>query len=132
MSNTAITKTGEFLPPELEEVKTDFDYTRKNLYQLIEQGMRGIEEMAPLAEQAQSARVYEVFFNAIKTTAELNEKLADHSVKKENLAGADHRHQKGDTINQNLFVGSATELLEIAENFKKNKKKNGSDSDSKN
>jgi hypothetical protein len=130
MSNNAVTKTGEFLPPEIEEVKTDFDYTRKNLYQLIEQSMRGIEEMAPLAEQAQSARVYEVFFNAIKTTAELNEKLADHSVKKQEQSGVDNKSSTGDTINQNLFVGSATELLEIAENFKKNKKKKDDGSDS--
>lgn len=103
----------KFLPAKKEEINTDLDYSRKNLYQLIETAMGGIEDYIPIAQQSQNARAYEVLFNAIKTAAELNEKLADHSIKKEDVVSAEKSvSENGDTINQNLFV-TAADLQEL-------------------
>ena len=91
-------QNNKFLPAKTEDLNTDFNYSRQNLYKLIETAMAGLEEMVPVTQQAQNARCYEVLFNAIKVTAELNEKLADQSVKKEEVI------KGGDTINQTLIT----------------------------
>ena len=122
MSNNEITKKDSFLPPAKQELNTDFNYTRENLYQLIETAMAGIEDFVPVAQQSQNARAYEVLFNAIKTAAELNEKLADHSVKKEEETKEEKKTSHGETVNQNLYVGSAADLLKLADGIKKDKK----------
>ena len=87
MSNNDMipSQNNKFLPAKTEDLNTDFNYSRQNLYKLIETAMAGLEEMVPVTQQAQNARCYEVLFNAIKVTAELNEKLADQSVKKEDV-----------------------------------------------
>lgn len=121
MSNDLTEK--KFLPPANQELSTDLDYSRKNLYQLIETAMAGIEDYIPIAQQTQNARAYEVLFNAIKTTAELNEKLADHSIKKDDETHKEEKINSGDTINQNLFVGTASELQKLVENMNKKKDK---------
>lgn len=104
MSNTT---NDRFLPPALKEKNTDFDYTRKNMYDLIETAMAGIQDFVPVAQQSQNARAYEVLFNAIKTAAELNEKLADHSVKKEEATKEEKPLPNGDTIHNTLNVTTA-------------------------
>jgi len=112
----------KFMPPELAEVNTDFTYSRENLYRLIETAMAGIEEFTPVCQQAQNARCYEVLFNAIKTTAELNEKLVDHSVKKEDSTKKEKPvGNTGDTTHQHLHITTA-DLAEMVEKaVKKNK-----------
>jgi len=121
MSKDLIPSNNKFLPVKSEEVNTDFNYTRENLYRLIETAMGGLEELAPLAQQSQNARAFEVLFNAIKTTAELNEKLADHSVKKEDVTKEEKKVASGDTINQHLYVGSTADLQKFLEEKKKAK-----------
>lgn len=120
MSNNSIQKVDKFLPKKNEEVDTDFNYTRTNLYTLIETAMAGIEEFVPIAQQSQNARAYEVLFNAIKSTAELNEKLADHTIKKEKETKEEEKLPGGDTINQNLYVGTAAELQKLLKKSKDN------------
>jgi hypothetical protein len=121
MSNNAVSKKDDFLPPSKQELNTDFNYSRQNLYQLIETGMAGIEDYVPIAQQSQNPRAFEVLFNAIKVVAELNEKLADHSVKKEETTHEEKKTEHGETVNQNLYVGSASELLKLAKGMKEDK-----------
>jgi len=112
----------KFLPSELVEVNTDFKYTRENLYRLIETAMAGIEEFTPVCQQAQNARCYEVLFNAIKATAELNEKLADHSVKKEDSIKKEKPvSNTGDTTHQHLHLTTADLADMVEKAVKKNK-----------
>jgi len=113
MSNDLSNVDPKFLPAENKELNTDFNYSRKNLYQLIETAMAGIEDFVPVAQQSQNARAYEVLFNAIKTAAELNEKLADHSVKKEETTKEEPRTKHGDVINQTLIT--TADLAQIVE-----------------
>lgn len=121
MSNDIVPENKKFLPDKKQEVDTDMQYTRENLYQLIETAMGGLEELVPVAQNSQNARAYEVLFNAIKTTAELNEKLADHSVKKEETIKEENK-DKNEVTNQNLFVGTADQMQELLQLMKKNEK----------
>jgi len=89
----------------------DYEYTRETLYDLIEKGREGIEEMIEVARQSEHPRAYEVLAGLIKDTANTSEKLMD-------------LHRKIQTIDQmmlpapekqsnttnNLFIGSTTEL----------------------
>lgn len=113
----------KFLPPAHQNLNNDFKYSRENLYSLIETAMAGIAEYAPVAAQSQNARAYEVLFNAIKTTAELNEKLADHSVKKEEVTSPEKPvGNTGDTTHQHLHVTTADLASIIEKALDKNKK----------
>ena len=113
MSNNEI-EPKNFLPPADMELNTDFVYTRNNLYILIQTAMIGLEEFAPVCQQMQNARSYEVLFNAIKTAAELNEKLTEHSLKKEESTREEKSvSEKGDTIHNTLIT--TADLAEIVE-----------------
>ena len=94
-----------------EQKDNDYEYTRETLYDLIEKGREGIEEMIEVARQSERPRAYEVLAGLIKDTANTSEKLMD-------------LHRKIQTIDQmmlpapekqsnttnNLFIGSTTEL----------------------
>jgi len=118
-----LTPRDKFLPPASAQLNTDFKYSRENLYNLIETAMAGISEFAPVAAQSQNARCYEVLFNAIKTAAELNEKLADHSVKKEEAETPEKPvGNTGDTTHQHLHITTADLANMVEQAISKNKK----------
>ena len=122
MSNDIIPKNEKFLPPAAAELNTDFKYSRDNLYNLIETAMAGIAEFAPVAAQSQNARCYEVLFNAIKCTAELNEKLADHGIKKEESTAPEKPvGNTGDTTHQHLHLTTADLANMVEKAIKKTK-----------
>ena len=90
----------------------DFDYTRETLYDLIEKGREGIEEMIEVARQSEHPRAYEVLAKLIKDTADTSSQLMDlhKKVKEIDNIMAPKDKQLGHTTNNNLFVGSTTEL----------------------
>lgn len=100
-----------FLPTtKVEQHDADFDITRQNLYELIEVAKRGLQEYSEVAEQSQNARAYEVLFNGIKITAELNEKLADHAVKKRK---EEHPETEKPITNNNYLQITTAELSKM-------------------
>jgi len=102
----------------------DFDYTRETLYDLIEKGREGIEEMIEVAKQSEHPRAYEVLAKLIKDTADTSSQLMDlHKKVKEidKIMAPDTSLQRlpsGNTTN-NLFVGSTTELQRMLKDLNK-------------
>ena len=102
----------------------DFDYTRETLYDLIEKGREGIEEMIEVAKQSEHPRAYEVLAKLIKDTADTSSQLMDlHKKVKEidKIMAPDSSLQQlpnGNTTN-NLFVGSTTELQRMLKDLNK-------------
>ena len=96
-----------------EDKDTDYEYTRATLYELIEKGREGIEEMIEVCKQSEHPRAYEVLATLIKDTAATSDKLMDLHRKIQTLdqmlLPKDPQPQLGNTTN-NLFVGSTTEL----------------------
>ena len=93
-----------------QEDETDFQYARENLYNLIERGQDGLEELLEIAKQSQHPRAFEVVGQMIDKLANTNKELLNlHKTKK------DMRTEKGGptSVNNNLFVGSTTELQKM-------------------
>lgn len=95
-----------------EEAQTDVRYVRQNLYDLIEKGHGAIDELLAIADQSQHPRSYEVLANMIKTMVDTNKDLLDMHDKKKKLLAQETESQTS-TVNNNLFVGSTSELLKL-------------------
>ena len=108
-----------------ENRDNDFDYTRETLYDLINKGREGIEDMVEVARQSEHPRAYEVLAKLIKDTADTSAQLMDlHKKVKEidKIIAPDASMQQlpnGNTTN-NLFVGSTTELQRMLKDLKAN------------
>ena len=67
-----------------EDIRKDYEYTRGNLYSLIEKGQEAINGILELAQESEMPRAYEVAGQLIKNTSEIAEKLmALHKLKKD-------------------------------------------------
>lgn len=98
-----------------EHKDNDYEYTRETLYDLIEKGREGIEEMIEVARQSEHPRAYEVLATLIKDTAATSEKLMDLHRKIKSLDQMmlpPPKEESGNTTN-NLFIGSTTELQKM-------------------
>jgi len=94
-----------------KEIDTDTKYVRQNLYDLIEKGHRSVDELLAVADQSQHPRAYEVLSTMIKTLGDMNKDLLDMHEKKQKLLG--QKAEVPDTVNNNLYVGSTSDLLKL-------------------
>ena len=95
---------------EGSQSERDLEYSRENLYHLIERGRDALEGILDLANQSQSPRAYEVAGQLIKTVTDTNRDLIDLQKKAKDLVdkGQDPR-----TVTNNLFVGNTAELTKL-------------------
>ena len=95
-----------------ENVEKDYDYTRGNLYSLIEKGQEAINGIMEVAGETASPRAYEVAGQLIKSVADTTDKLADLH-KKVKYIEADNPKTQSTVTNNALFVGSTAELQKM-------------------
>jgi len=95
------------------QAETDVAYVRKNMYDLIEKGTRSMDELLTIADQSQHPRSYEVLSGLIKNMSELNKDLIDLHDKKKKLLNTEQENVSPNTVNNNLFVGSTSDLLKM-------------------
>ena len=95
-----------------DDKDNDYEYTRETLYDLIEKGREGIEEMIEVARQSEHPRAYEVLATLIKDTANTSEKLMDlhRKIKSIDQMMLPAPEQSSGNTTNNLFIGSTTEL----------------------
>lgn len=94
-----------------DDVKKDYEYTRGNLYSLIEKGQEAINGILELAQESEMPRAYEVAGQLIKNVADATDKLMDLQKK---LKDIEEEKTKGPTtVNNALFVGSTAELAKL-------------------
>ena len=106
----AIVKADEVT--KVDEVKKDYDYTRGNLYSLIEKGQEAINGIMELAGESASPRAYEVAGQLIKSVADSTDKLMDLQKKMKDMDEENTKTQNNVTNNA-LFVGSTSELSKL-------------------
>ena len=99
-----------FLPAKTE--KNDYEYARQNMYDIIEKGQSALEDIVDIARQSESPRAFEVVTNLIKTLADANKDLMDLAKKNKEVTKPDASNETK-TVNNNLFVGSSSELLKM-------------------
>ena len=97
---------------EKEEATVDYEYTRGNLYSLIEKGQEAINGIMELAGESASPRAYEVAGQLIKSVADTTDKLADLQKKVKDL-DEDSVKAPSNVTNNALFVGSTSELSKM-------------------
>ena len=95
-----------------EDVKKDYDYTRANLYSLIEKGQETLNGIMELASEGGSPRAYEVAGQLIKSVADTTDKLADLHKKIKDIE-EDNSKTQSNVTNNALFVGSTAELQKM-------------------
>ena len=102
-------------PPKQEKdhIKKDYEYTRTNLYSLIEKGQEAINGIMELAGESASPRAYEVAGQLIKSVADTTDKLADLQKKLKDLEEDNTKKGPSNVTNNALFVGSTSELSKL-------------------
>ena len=95
-----------------ENVEKDYDYTRGNLYSLIEKGQEAINGIMEVAGETASPRAYEVAGQLIKSVADTTDKLVDLQKKVKEL-DEDSPKSPNSVTNNALFVGSTSELSKM-------------------
>ena len=101
---------------ERTDIEKDYDYTRGNLYSIIEKGQEAINGILELAQESEMPRAYEVAGQLIKSVSDATDKLMDLQKK---LKDVEEEKQKGpSTVNNALFVGSTAELAKMLKSAK--------------
>jgi predicted house-cleaning noncanonical NTP pyrophosphatase (MazG superfamily) len=112
-----------------EDIKKDYEYTRGNLYSLIEKGQEAINGILELAQESEMPRAYEVAGQLIKNVADATDKLMELQKK---LKDVEEETTKGPTnVTNALFVGSTAELSKLLKNTNTNTKMNEDNSKNK-
>jgi hypothetical protein len=98
----------------INDLKKDYEYTRGNLYSIIEKGQEALNGILELAQESEMPRAYEVAGQLIKNVADATDKLIDLQKK---LKDIDEQKVKGPTnVTNALFVGSTAELSKLLKN----------------
>jgi len=95
-----------------EQLKKDYEYTRGNLYSLIEKGQEAVDGILELAQESDQPRAFEVAGQLIKHVGDVADKLIDLQ-KKVNDIEAPTKTKEVTTTNNTMFVGSTTDLAKF-------------------
>jgi len=93
------------------DIESDYEYQRKQFYNLVEKGSTAIDGILELAKEGEHPRGYEVAGNLIKQVAEVTEKLGDLQEKMKRLEDVPNSAPKN--VTNALFVGSTAELQKM-------------------
>ena len=108
------TTTSQVTLPEVKvpkEVDNDYEYQRRNFYQLVERGQDAIDGILELAKESEHPPSYEVAGQLIKNVADVTEKLGELQLKMQKLKEFPNNAPKN--VTNALFVGSTSELQKM-------------------
>jgi len=95
-----------------QDIQKDYEYTRGNLYSIIEKGQEAINGILELAQETEQPRAYEVAGQLIKSVSDATDKLMELQKKLKDVE--EDTAQKGPTnVTNALFVGSTAELQKM-------------------
>ena len=106
-----------------DDITKDYEYTRGNLYSIIEKGQEAINGILELAQDSEMPRAYEVAGQLIKSVSDATDKLMDLQKKLKDVN--EEVASKGPTnVTNALFVGSTADLSKLikAQSDSKDKK----------
>ena len=95
-----------------DDIKKDYEYTRGNLYSLIEKGQEAVNGILELAQETEQPRAYEVAGQLIKSVSDATDKLLDLQKKLKDVE-EDKQVRGPSTVNNALFVGSTADLAKM-------------------
>ena len=98
------------------EITRDYEYTRGNLYSIIEKGQEAIDGILELAQESEMPRAYEVAGQLIKSVSDATDKLMDLQKKLKDVNEEESSKKGPSTVNNALFVGSTADLAKLLKN----------------
>lgn len=98
-------------PHEDDDVKADYNLSRRTFRDLINKGNAAMETLTDLAKESESPRAYEVLATMMRTIADTTKDLYDLQKKTKDLQGQDKKDQPNVTVEKAVFVGSPSDLL---------------------
>ena len=112
---------------EADDLEKDYTFSRDTYHELIQVSIDAIQDLQQLSKDSEHPRAFEVLFNGIKHTADINSKLVDLQRKVQVIQqdGKTTEHQPGrqvlseeDPTAQIAFQGTTRELLSAIDNVK--------------
>ena len=95
-----------------EQLKKDYEYTRGQLYSLIEKGQEAVDGILELAQESDQPRAYEVAGQLIKHVGDVADKLVDLQKKVSDIENP-KKSKEVNTTNNTMFVGSTADLAKF-------------------
>ena len=93
-----------------DQLQKDFEYSRGQLYSIIEKGQEAINGILELAQESDSPRAYEVAGQLIKNVGDVTDKLLDIQKKMKDINKDERGVTPTSVTNNAVFFGSTTEL----------------------
>lgn len=109
-------KTSKEQKLNTNDIQKDYEYTRSNLYSLIEKGQEAINGIMEIAEEGGSPRAYEVAGQLIKSVSDATDKLIDLQKKLKDIEDESGGSNTRNVTNNAVFVGSTSELSKLLKN----------------
>jgi len=94
-----------------DQLKKDYEYTRGNLYSLIDKGQEAVDGILELAQESDQPRAYEVAGQLIKHVGDVADKLVDLQKKVSDIEAP--KKKEVNTTNNTMFVGSTADLAKF-------------------
>lgn len=116
---TEIVKAEKTPPTKKEDPEKDYEYTRGQLYDLIEKGQEAVQGALEVAQESGHPRAFEVAVNAMKQVSDMTDKLIDLQKKMKDL-DAPTKGSAPKTVNNTMFFGSTADLQKMLKQVNKN------------
>jgi len=94
-------------------IKSDYDYSRATYYELIDKGRESLDLMIEVARESEHPRAFEVLSNMIKNISDVNDKLMELNKKTKDVTQSDNKQDQKAITNNNVFIGSTTDLQRL-------------------
>ena len=95
------------------EIQRDYEYSRAQLYSLIDKGAEAVNGALEVAQESGHPRAFEVFGQLLKNTTEVNDRLLELQIKMEQMKALERKGNPTKITNNALFVGSTAELQKL-------------------
>tara|TARA_B100001996_G_C18540933_1_gene546905 strand:+ start:343 stop:771 length:429 start_codon:yes stop_codon:yes gene_type:complete len=102
---------------EKDDPTKDYEYTRAQLYNLIEKGHEALNGILDVAADSQHPRAYEVAGQLIKSVGDVTDKLLDSQKKMKDMD--EDKSGPKQVTNNSLFVGSTSDLQKMLKEMSK-------------
>jgi len=99
-----------------EDIINDYKFSRDTYKELISTGMGSLDSLAEIARESEHPRAFEVLAKSIKDIGDVTDKLMSLQKNKQDLV--DKKEEKSKVTNNNMFIGSTTDLQRMLLNTK--------------
>lgn len=101
------------------DIQTDYEFSRDILKNLIATGMSSLESLSELARESEHPRAFEVLSRSIKDIGDVTDKLMSLQKATKELTTTKEDSEQAKVVNNNLFIGSTTDLQRMLLDNKK-------------